>query len=196
FGQVNIGNTVNKFTDAGGNTKFATGDAFVSWFRPIPESKSDATTKGDIYMMIVNALSSPTATPDQCLQNIHLDFSTWPLAPGQTIPSIQYMDPDTGQILTLVEDQTGMKITNSTIEPPGTYLLTNTLGDPTNHTGKLRLNVSLDGGDAFLFKFNMGTTFVGVPEPASLAILALGSVAIIRRRRQDSGSGSDPLSLE
>ena len=70
-----------------------------------------------------------------------------------------------------------MKITNATLDPAGTVLLTNTSGDPTNKTGKLRLNVFLDGGDAFLFKFNTGTPFVGVPEPTSAALAGIAALA-------------------
>jgi hypothetical protein len=184
FGQANIGKTVNATTNASGATIYGTGDALVSWFRPIGETQAQATTKGDIYFMLVNALASPTATPDQCLQDIHLDFTSWPLAPGQALPSIQYVDPLTGNIVTIFEDQTGMKVTNATIDPAGTVLLTNTSGDPTNKTGKLRLNVFLDGGDAFLFKFNTGTPFVGVPEPTSVALAGMAGLAFLRRRNR------------
>jgi hypothetical protein len=77
-----------------------------------------------------------------------------------------------------------MKITNSTIEPDGTILLTNTSGDPTNRTGKLRLNVFLGGGDEFLFKFDTGAAFA-VPEPTSATIIAVfGAMACARRPRR------------
>ena len=184
FGQANIGKTVNAYVNSSGQTQYATGDALISWFRPIGESQSVATTKGDIYFLIVNALAAPTATQAQCLQDIHLDFSTWPLASGQSLPSIQNIDPATGLVVTLPEDQTGLKITNSTIEPEGTVLLTNTNGDPTNRTGKLRLNVFLGGGDAFLFKFDTGTPFE-VPEPTSATIImGIGALVFSRRPRR------------
>jgi hypothetical protein len=184
FGQANIGKTVNAYVNSSGQTQYATGDALISWFRPIGELQSDATAKGDIYFLIVNALAAPNATQAQCLQDIHLDFTTWPLASGASLPSIQYIDPATGQVVNLLEDQTGLKITNSTIEPDGTVLLTNTNGDPTNHTGKLRLNVFLGGGDEFLFKFNTGAVFA-VPEPTSAAlIISLAAITLARRPRR------------
>jgi hypothetical protein len=184
FGQVNIGGTVNQFTNASGKTQAAMGDAFISWFRPINEDKTTATSKGDIYFMLVNALSSPTATPAQCEQDIHMDFTTWPLAPGQTEPSIQYLDQNTGQLVTLfINHSLDGLITNSSLYPSGTFLLTKTNA---NGTGKLRLNVFLDGGDSFLFKFNTGTTFAGfsVPEPGCASIIAFAGLIAYRRRRQ------------
>ena len=183
FGQANIGGTVNQFTNTSGKTQAAMGDAFISWFRPIGEDKTTATSKGDIYFMLVNALASSTATPAQCEQDLHMDFTTWPLAPGQTEPSIQYMDENTGQVMTLfINHALDGQITNTTLDPSGTFLLTKTNA---NGTGKLRLNVFLDGGDAFLFKFNTGTPFLGanVPEPGSVAMLWIIAGVIGARRR-------------
>jgi hypothetical protein len=189
FGQANIGGKIGAYTNTSGKLAYVTGDALVSWFKPTEMTQAEAVASGDIYYMIVNAFSTPTGEPGDCLQNIHLDFSSWPLAPGETIPSIQYIDPNTGKIVTLYEDQTGMTVTNATIMPAGTVLLTNTAGKPNNPAGtKLRLNVYLNGGDAFIFKFNSGSTFFvnssSVPEPGAVGVIGMGGALLLWRRRR------------
>jgi PEP-CTERM motif len=176
FGQIHIG----------GGVAVATGDAMISWFRPLGETKQqvmDPTSPqyGDIYMMVVNALSTPTGSPSDCLQNIHMDFTSWPLAPGLTQPEIQYVDPATGQIMLLTISTTlDGTVTNASNYPAGTYLLTKTSG---NGTGKLRLSLFLNGGEAFLFKFYTGDAFLA-PEPGTLSLLGIGALGLLRRRRR------------
>jgi PEP-CTERM motif len=182
FGHTNVGHVIGQYTNpTTGATAYTTGDALISWFRPLGETQAQATAAGDIYFMIVNAFSTPTAAPGDCLQNINMDFTTWPLAPGQTQPSIQYVDPVTGQIITLnIDTALDGQITGTSIYPAGTVLLTKTSA---NGTGKLRLNVFLDGGDAFLFKFYTGDAFL-VPEPSTLSLLGIGALRLLRRKRK------------
>lgn len=181
FGHTNVGGVIGKFINAKGNVAYTTGDALVSWFRPIGESQTQATANGDIYFMIVNAFSTPTNSPSDCLQNINLDFTTWPLAPGQTQPEIQYVDPITGQIdLLTIDTALNGLVSGTSVYPAGTFLLTKTNADG---SGKLRLNVFLNGGDAFLFKFYTGDTFL-VPEPGTAALGGIAALGLLRRKRK------------
>lgn len=182
FGHTNVGHVVGQYTNpTTGATAYTTGDALISWFRPLGETQAQATASGDIYFMVVNAFSTPTASPADCLQNINLDFTTWPLAPGQTQPEIQYVDPITGQVeLLTIDSALDGQITGTSVYPGGTYLLTKTSA---NGTGKLRLSLFLDGGDAFLFKFYTGDAFL-VPEPGTLSLIGITALGVMRRRRR------------
>jgi hypothetical protein len=142
------------------------GDAIISWFKPIGVTKGEARAEKEIYFMVVNGLSDVGGTAADCLQYINLDFT----APPAT--SIEYVDPATGDIKTLSQTNDPVPAT----APGGTYLLTPV-------SGKLRLSLFLDGGDAFLFKFDNGEPFAGVPEPAAGAALPLAALLFRRTTR-------------
>jgi hypothetical protein len=144
------------------------GDAIISWFKPVGMTKAEARTGRDIYYMVVNGLTSADAgsTEADCLQYINLDFT------GAPVNSIQYMDPLTGDVKVLSHTTAAVPAT----APGGTYMLTTA-------SGKLRLSLFLDGGDAFLFKFNTGSPFV-VPEPASAGVIGGAGAAVMMGRRR------------
>lgn len=121
------------------------GDAIIAWFKPIGIKKADALASKDVYFMVVNALTSadPDSTAADCEQFINLDFSQAP------IHSIEYIDPVTGSLKTLEETSGPVPAA----APGGTCSITSS-------GGKLHVNLFLNGGDAFLFKFNIGDPFV------------------------------------
>lgn len=137
------------------------GDVIISWFKPMLASfEGDPKYADERYFMVVNGLTGndPGTTAADYRQEILLDF----LFPaGSGINSLEELDPNTGQVEVI----------------PLTSLGSN----------KWRLTLDLDGGMGALFKFNDGSPFVGVdavPEPASLGLVGLGGLMLIRRRRR------------
>jgi hypothetical protein len=135
------------------------GDVIISWFKPLDESFDGDDFTDEVYLMVVNALTDPTGSADDCAQRINLNFMDLPdgdlSTPGNQ--GIQLLDPDTGEVVTPTLASVG--------------------------SGKYQLSLTLPGGDAALFKFNDGAPFVGaVPEP-SAAVLVTGAVAAAALRR-------------
>jgi hypothetical protein len=118
------------------------GDVVVGYFKPLDPSFTNAGHGDDSYFMIVNGLSDPTGSAADCRQQIHLIFNFG----TSGIDSLLRLSRQTG----MVE------------EVPLIH----------NSGSLYSLDLFLDGGTGDLFKFNNGGTFVGVPEPGSLAMLA------------------------
>jgi len=71
------------------------GDVIISWFKPLDESLDGPDYINEIYTMVVNALSDPTGTAADCLQEIQLNFSF----PG-SITGVDMLDAATSQVQT------------------------------------------------------------------------------------------------
>ena len=105
------------------------------------------------YVYHMDNLSKAYPGGKKCFENIRLNFLS-------TMPGIQMLDPNTGNVLNI----------NVPIDPG---------------TGRKLWDVTLAGGDAALFKFNDGAPFVGTPEPSSSMLLfALVALCVRRRRRR------------
>ena len=155
------------------NSGFALSGGSVFPFKLVLDPVTCVGTQQTPVLTVVQ----PTCTPNPAnLPNIKSSPFTTALAEVQGTISIP-LNPN----MTFTINGSGVGSPSQTIEPDGTVLLTNTSGDPTNRTGKLRLNVFLGGGDEFLFKFDTGTAFA-VPEPTS-ATLILGMAALAFARR-------------
>lgn len=115
------------------------GDAIVSWFHPIDDGYSTSKNTNEIYMMVVNGLSDPTGTASDCAQDVALRFTG--LAGSST--NVEILDPETGLVTT-----------NATVS----------VG-----SGKRQLIITLNGGDAVLFKFSDGVPFVTLPVAGQLS---------------------------
>jgi hypothetical protein len=128
------------------------GDVILAGFRVLDERFDGEAAKDEVYVMVVNALTDPTGSADDCAQAISLTFANLPdgdrATPGNQ--GVALLDPDTGKIVT------------PTLAPVG--------------GGKVQLSLKLAGGDAALLKFNNGAPFVGVnaPQPAAAAAGAAG----------------------
>ena len=122
-------------TNLGSLNNSLAGDVIVGYFEPLDEQFTDAGVEDDddIYFMIVNGLSDPNGLASQTQQEITINFD---FASDPSIIGLQRLSRDTG----LVE--------SVSLTPTGgtTY----------------QLLLTLDGGTGDLFKFNTGSSFVGV----------------------------------
>jgi hypothetical protein len=71
------------------------GDAILAWFTPLDENLDGTAYTNEVYMMVVNALTSPDGSATDCLQQIRLNFVDKP-----STSSVLILDPLTGQIVT------------------------------------------------------------------------------------------------
>ena len=71
------------------------GDVILAWFKTLEEGLDGAGHTNEIYLMVVNGLSDPTGSAEDCLQEIKLNFA---FPAGMT--SVELLDPVTGQVLT------------------------------------------------------------------------------------------------
>lgn len=69
------------------------GDVIISWFRPLDESFDGPNYTNEVYFMVVNALTDPSGTAADCMQEIKLNFLN-------TFSSIVMLDAETGQLQT------------------------------------------------------------------------------------------------
>jgi hypothetical protein len=127
WGRTNLG-TVNEGR---------VGDVIVSWFKPVDATRDNPSSTFDqVYLMVINALTSATGTAADCRQQIVMDFNKTGIN-GEVFPGLVQLNSDTGQV-----------------EP----LTLTSVGGGT----KMRLTLTLDGGAGVLLKFNTGNPFVGV----------------------------------
>ncbi len=121
------------------------GDVIIAWFKPLDETFDGPTYSNEVYMMVVNALTSTNGPATNCMQEIKLNFLT-----GNGPTAVNILDPETG----LVTTNTMPVIAGS--------------GSST----KRQLVLDLNGGDAALFKFADGAPFVGriPPQRAKLSV--------------------------
>jgi hypothetical protein len=71
------------------------GDVIIAWFKPLDESFDGTNFTNQIYMMVVNALSDPTGSPADCLQEIKLNFQN-----VVATTNLIMLDSATGQLQT------------------------------------------------------------------------------------------------
>ena len=69
------------------------GDVYVSWFTPLDESFDGPNFSAEIYVMVVNALTDPTGSAEDCTQEVRLNLL-------DSLQSVQLLDPDTGKVVT------------------------------------------------------------------------------------------------
>jgi hypothetical protein len=72
------------------------GDVILSWFTPMDESLDGSTYSNQVYMMVVNGLTSPTGTAADCLQQIRLNFLN-----TTATTTVDMLNPTNGQIQTI-----------------------------------------------------------------------------------------------
>lgn len=68
------------------------GDVILSWFRPLDESLDGPAYSNQVYFLVVNGLTAPTGTAEECLQEIRLNFLN-------TFSTVELLDPATGQLV-------------------------------------------------------------------------------------------------
>jgi MYXO-CTERM domain-containing protein len=141
-------------TNLGTTNEGLDGDVMLSWFTPIDESLDGPAHSNQIYLMVTNGLTDPSATPEATRQQITLTFgSSSVFFPYNTL---ERLDRETGQVEIVDLNRIS--------------------------TNRAQLVLQLDGGTSDLFKFPTGAPFVGVPEPAAMGVLGLGALALRRQR--------------
>lgn len=79
------------------------GEVILAWFTPLDETFDGPAFTNEVYIMVVNALTDTNGTPADCLQEIHLDFSS-------PVPSsVVMLDPVSGQLQTNTMSLVGSK---------------------------------------------------------------------------------------
>ncbi|MCK5852132.1 hypothetical protein KAH27_03795 [bacterium] len=107
------------------------GDVWIGYFNPLDESFDGPIYSNQLYFMILNGLTESNAVPEEAKQKIRLDFDF-----GNTgINSLQRINRNTGKI-----EKIKLK-----------YIV----------DSKYFTVITLNGGEADLFKFNNGAPFVG-----------------------------------
>lgn len=76
-------------TNKGTKNNGQPGDVILSWFKPLDESFDGPDYTNEPYLMIVNGLADPTATPADCLQEIKLNFHS-------SLAAVEILNPLTG----------------------------------------------------------------------------------------------------
>jgi hypothetical protein len=71
------------------------GDAIIAWFKPLDENLDGTAFTNEIYMMVVNGLTSPDGTAADCLQQVRLNF-----VDTAATSKLLMLDPVTGQVVT------------------------------------------------------------------------------------------------
>jgi hypothetical protein len=71
------------------------GDAIIAWFKPLDETFDGLNYTNETYIMVVNALTDPTGTAADCMQQIRLNFLDTPAT-----SSVLMLDPLIGKVTT------------------------------------------------------------------------------------------------
>jgi hypothetical protein len=71
------------------------GEAILAWFKPLDENFDGTNHNNEIYMMALNALTSPTGTAADCMQQIRLNFIDIPAT-----TNVIMLNSATGQLTT------------------------------------------------------------------------------------------------
>jgi hypothetical protein len=142
-------------TNMGTNNGGAPGQVFIAWFKVLDENLDGPNYTNEVYLMVVNALTSTNGAASDCLQQIKLNFETG----SSAISAVNMLDLEAGVVTTNV-----MPI----IAGSGS-------------TTKRQLVLNLNGGDAAFFKFADGAPFVGhvPPAPAQLSASMQGGLPSI-----------------
>ena len=80
-------------TNEGTNNSGLAGQVFISWFTPLDESFDGPTCTNEIYMMVVNGLTTTNGTAAGCLQQIKLNFLS-------TLTNVVMLDAESGLLVT------------------------------------------------------------------------------------------------
>ncbi|HZM02051.1 MAG TPA: hypothetical protein VFC44_03420 [Candidatus Saccharimonadales bacterium] len=132
-------------TNPGTNNGGIPGQVIIAWFKLLDENLDGPNYNNEIYMMVVNALTSTNGPASSCLQTIKLNFET-----------------GTGPVtaVNMLDLESDLVTTNSMPVISGS-----------GSTAKRQLVLNLNGGDAAFFKFADGAPFVGhvPPAPAQLS---------------------------
>jgi hypothetical protein len=128
------------------------GDVIVSYFKPLHEGFDGPNFSEQLYFMITNGLSDPTANSTETRQSVRLDFNFG----SSGINSLQRLDRDTGEVVetALIHD-----------------------GGSLYH-----LDWFLQGGEGDLFKFNTGAAFVIPEPATAAMMSLFGLALLRRRR--------------
>jgi hypothetical protein len=111
------------------------GDVILAWFEPLEQVAAAANgDKPQRYLMVVNGLTHHAATAEECRQKITLDFLQKG-AGGSHFPGVLQLNADKGAVRKASLTKIG--------------------------SDKLRLTLTLNGGDAVLLKFGDDGRFVG-----------------------------------
>lgn len=130
------------------------GDNVIGYFKPLEESFDGDEYENEIYFMIVNGLTDPNGSGEDCRRTIKIEFDFG----ASGIDSLQRLNRTTGNV----------EIVN--LESLG--------------GSQYRYEFDLDGGKGDLFKFNTGSPFIQMPEPATICVLGIGALGILARRRK------------
>ncbi len=169
------------------------GDVVVGYFRPLIESL-DGAFENEIYFMIVNGLADWEGTAAETQQMIHLDFDF--LDSG--ITSLQRVSRETGlvELVDLAHDGGSLYHLDLLLDGGTGDLFKFNTGAA--FVGEMRWflpgDANGDGvvsaGDYAAVQANFGNTILtsstssATPEPATMSLLALGCMMIVRRRKR------------
>jgi hypothetical protein len=126
-------------TNPGTNNGGAVGQVIIAWFHVLDENLDGPAYSNEVYMLVVNALTSPTGTAAGCMQTIKLNFET-----GTNVTGLDMLDLEAGVVTT-----TNLPVIAGS-----------------GNTTKRQLVLNLNGGDAAFFKYSDGAPFVGHVPPA------------------------------
>ncbi len=172
-------------------------DVIVGFFKPLDASLVEDGAEDDVYFMVVNGLTDVAGDADECQQYIHLEFDF----SGTDITRLLRMSRDTGEveIVNLVSDGSGLYHLDLLLDGGTGDLFKYDTGSlfisaPQPERPFLMGDANGDGvvsaGDYAAVQANFGHTLVTegatTPEPATLALLSLGGLNLIRRRRIDN----------
>jgi hypothetical protein len=147
-------------TNSGTNNGGLAGQVFISWFRLLDQDLGGTNFTNEVYLMVVNGLTSPSGTAADCAQQIKLNFAFG----SSGISNVVMPDPESGPLTTNATTSIG--------------------------SGKRQLVLNLNGGDAVLFKFADGAPFAGhvPPQPPRLALSMASGAPVLNLTQLTPGA--------